>query len=63
MLHPALENQHSGHAIDSLASFLDRQFSFAQKAIGFGRGQALVPQMHGQPEFFDEIVSEGAHFF
>ena len=42
-LHPRLENQDCGHAIDGLTALLNGEIGLAQKAIGFGRSPALIP--------------------
>ena len=56
--HPSLEDQDGGHAIHRLASFFNGKIGFAQQAVGFGRGEALVPQVDGEFEMLAQILGK-----
>ena len=53
-----LQNQHGGHAVDDFATALDAHFRFAQQAVGLGRGEALVPKVHGEAESHAQLFGE-----
>ncbi len=61
--HPSLKDQDGGHAVDGLAALLDRQVRFAEEAVGFGGGQAFVPEMDGKFEMLAQIVGESVNLF
>jgi len=56
--HPALQDQDGSHPVYGLASLFNREVGFAQQAVGFGRGEALIPEMDRQLEVLAEIVSQ-----
>jgi hypothetical protein len=57
-----LQDQDCGHAVDGFGAFFDGEIGFAQKAVGLGRGKALVPQVNGQAESLSEVLREEQHF-
>lgn len=54
--HPSLQDQDGGHAVDRLASFLNRKIGLTQQAVGFDGRKALVPEMDRQLEVLAEIL-------
>lgn len=61
--HPALKDENGGHTIYSLAPFLDGKIRFAQQAVSFGGGEALVPEMNRQLEMLAEVHGKGLDLF
>ena len=63
VLHPGLEDEDGGHAVYDLAAAFDRHFGFAEETVGFGGGEALVPEVDGELGALVQVVGEKAHFF
>jgi len=61
-VHPALQNQDCSHLIDDLPPACNRHLSFAQQAVGLGRAQAFIPEVHGQRETLAQLFCEALHF-
>src|SRR3954469_25342785 len=61
--HPVLQDQHCGHTIDRLAALFDRKIGFAEKPVGLGGGEALIPKMDRQAKFLAQFFGEELHFF
>jgi hypothetical protein len=57
-----LQNQHGSHLIDDLTMAGRGAAGGLKVAVRFGRGEALVPQMHGQGEGFTKGFGEGVGF-
>jgi hypothetical protein len=55
----ALQNQHRSHLIDDFPVARKRASGGMQVAVGFGRGEALVPEVDGEGEGFAERLGEG----
>ena len=60
-VHPALQNQDCSHLIDDLPTARNRHFSFAQQAVGLGRAEAFVPEVHRHGEALAQLFCEALH--
>jgi hypothetical protein len=60
--HPILEDEDGGELIDHGSALFDGHIGFAEDAIGFDGGQALVPEMDGKVEILLEYGYELPHF-
>lgn len=60
--HPALKNEDSGYAIHRLATFSDGEIGFTEEAVGFGGGQALVPEVDWEFEVLAEFFGKSLDF-
>ena len=58
----ALQNQHGSHLIDDLAMAGGGAARGVEVAMGFGRGEALVPEVDGEGEGGVEGFGEGVGF-
>ncbi len=61
--HPILEDEDGGELIDDGGALFDGHIGFAEDAIGFDGGQALVPEMDGEIEILLEHGYEFPHLF
>jgi len=50
-----LQNERGGHLVYHLPMLLARMAGFIQNLVGIPRGQALVPQVDGQPAQFAQL--------
>lgn len=57
-----LQYQHGGDLVDDLAVAGKRAAGGVEMAMGFGRGQALVPEVDGEREGGAQSVGEGMGF-
>jgi len=57
-VHKGLQDEDGGHAIYRGGAFFDREFGFAEEAVGLDRGEALVPEMDGELELGAEVVGK-----
>jgi hypothetical protein len=58
----ALQNQHGSDLVDDLAVAGEGASGSVEMAVGFGGGEALVPQVDGQGEGSAEVFGEGVGF-
>src|SRR3954468_6093868 len=61
--HPVLQDQHCGHSVNCLAALFDREIGFAEKPVGLGGGEALIPKMDRQAKSLAQLFGEELHFF
>ena len=61
-VHKALQNQHGSDLVDNLAVAGKGTSGGVEVAMGFGGGEALVPQVDGEGEGGAEGFSEGVGF-
>jgi hypothetical protein len=61
-LHPALKDEDSGHTIHRLASLFNGEIGLAEETVGFGGGQALVPEVDWEFEVLAKFFGEGLYF-
>jgi hypothetical protein len=63
VLHPALQDEDSRHAINRLPAFFNGKVRLPQEAVGFGGGEAFIPKVDREFEMLAKIFSESLDFF
>lgn len=58
-----MEDEDGGEAVDDFAAALDAGVCGAEDALGFGGGEALVPEVDGEAEVLAQLLGEGGGFF
>ena len=60
-IHPALQNQDSGHLVDHLPPTLDRHLGFPQETVGLSRAETLVPEVYRQRNALPQLLGLLSH--